>query len=83
MCVSESNANVLHPPMHARHHNMGLNNPYYPKNLDNVSSMKFNRLNIRKIAKVFVNLLEQINYYKHFRYDDRQRQNYGNFLYGE
>ena len=35
---------------------------------------------IRKIAKVFVNLLEQINYCKHFRYDDRQRQNYGNFL---
>ncbi len=44
--------------------------------------MKFNRLNIRKIAKVFVNLLEQINYYKHFRYDDRKRHNYVNFLYG-
>ena len=48
----------------------------------NVSSMKINQLIIKKIAKVFVNLLEQINYYKHFRYDDRQRQNYGNFLYG-
>ena len=47
-----------------------------------MSSMKINYLIIRKIAKVFVNLLEQINYYKHFRYDDRQRQNYGNFLYG-
>lgn len=74
MCVSESNANVLHPPMHARHHNMGLNNPYYPKNLDNVSSMKFNRLNIRKIAKVFVNLEKQKTNPKNkdSRYVDRQ-----------
>ena len=30
----------------------------------------------------FRNFSEQINYYKHSRYDDRQRQNYGNFLYG-
>ena len=37
-----------------------------------------NCLSHRKV----VNLLEQINYYKHFRYDDRQRQNYGKFLYG-
>ena len=44
--------------------------------------MKIKYLIIKKIAKVSINLLEQINYYKHFRYDDRQRQNYGNFLYG-
>lgn len=44
--------------------------------------MKFNYLIIRKIAKVFVNLGCQTTKYKHFRYDDRQGQNYGNFLYG-
>ena len=36
-----------------------------------------------KIAKVFVNLKKRKHQkYKHFRYDDRQGQNYGNFLYG-
>lgn len=42
----------------------------------NVSSMKFNRLNIRKIAKVFVNLEEQKTpppkKNKDSRYVDRQ-----------